>query len=159
MGCGSDLQKQINKLNSRIAELEQQLENQPKGTFYTLQEAFNNKLLLLDDIKSIAFYNNGGIYGNEEIMGVEYLPIPKSPSVLSESIKNTIIRDYENFINCQSTSHSSSATIYYLGSYNNCYAVKVNSCQDYNDVVTYVTIYGVLFIFPNTQQIVIYRNY
>ena len=50
----------------------------PSGTFYNLQEAYEGDMLTREELMSIAYYHNGGRQYNEEIMGEEYTPIPKS---------------------------------------------------------------------------------
>ena len=55
-----------------------------QGQFYTLQQAYENHWLTQEDLKSIAYYHNVGIAGNEEVMGENYQPQPKTPEILDK---------------------------------------------------------------------------
>ena len=64
-----------------------------KGTFYTLQEAYDNGWLNQEQLLSIAYYHQG-TEGNEELMGENYTPIPKTPDMLSEELELEIKQKY-----------------------------------------------------------------
>ncbi|MDE6075037.1 MAG: hypothetical protein K2G26_01215, partial [Clostridia bacterium] len=53
------------------------------GEFYTLQEAYDNGYLTLEDLLSIAYYHNGGITGNEELISLDFTPKQKNPECIS----------------------------------------------------------------------------
>ena len=56
------------------------------GTFYTLQEAYDNGYLTREDLMSIAYYHHNGREYNEKTMPEDYAPIPKEPPELGEEI-------------------------------------------------------------------------
>lgn len=62
------------------------------GKFYTLQEAYDEGFLSIDDLKNIAYHFNEG--SDDE----SFVPTPKTPEVLSEEIQNIIKRDYMEFL-------------------------------------------------------------
>ncbi|MCM1368668.1 MAG: hypothetical protein NC184_07680 [Roseburia sp.] len=66
------------------------------GTFYSVTQAYGNGDLTLEDVKSIAYYYNGGTKYNEEIMGEDYTPLPKNPEELSAETKKSIINTFYN---------------------------------------------------------------
>ena len=66
------------------------------GSFYSLEEAYENGWLTRDDILSIAYYYNQGTEGNEELMGESYAPEPMVPETLDEERVNQIKRTYLN---------------------------------------------------------------
>ena len=67
-----------------------------EGTFYTMEEAYENGWLTQEDILSIAYYYNQGTDGNEELMGENYAPKPMVPETLDEERVNQIKRTYLN---------------------------------------------------------------
>ena len=69
------------------------------GKFYTLQEAFDQGFLTENDLKSIAYYNNGGRENNEDKIEEDFVPQPLNPKykkVLNRTIftitRNSIIK-------------------------------------------------------------------
>lgn len=135
-GTQSELQGKIDELQSRIEELEYRIERLEKqlngesleGSFYSLYDAYDNGWLTKEDLMSIAYYNNRGRWGNEEIMGKTYKPAPKTPEVLSEEtelkIKSTAARDFNKENNTEYTGDDFTITEYY-GTYGRCIAVMV----------------------------------
>ena len=96
-----------------------------KGTFYTLQEAYDNGWLNQEQLLSIAYYHQG-TEGNEELMGENYTPIPKTPDMLSEELELEIKQKYYEQESCEERSISMDKvkSIYY-GVYNDCVCVKL----------------------------------
>ena len=81
------LQEENKKLSDRLNILEAQ---KLQGRFYTLKEAYNGGLISKADLMSIAYYHNGGRQYNEEIMGEDFVPAPKTPEKLSPATENAI---------------------------------------------------------------------
>lgn len=94
-----------------------------KGSFYSLREAYDNGWLTQEDLKSLAYYYNGG--SNDE----SFVPKPKTPEFLSKEIENKIRKTYlsEKKIKKDfpfATIKRISITGYY-GIYNDCIIVGV----------------------------------
>ena len=130
-----------------------------KGDFYTLQEAYDQGLITLDDLKSIAYYQNGG--SEDE----SFVPIPKTPEVLSEktekAIKETRAYDARN----QSQLPHKDATPdkvnvkHYYGTYNNCVAVMITDMYAAYDASLWkITVEGVLFCYADGNRILIWKE-
>ncbi len=145
-GCnaGADLQKRVDALeesNSRLEEMVDELEREndllwdmmsemglKEGEFYTLQEAYDAGWLTQEDLKSIAYYHNGGREGNEEIMGEDYQPQLKTPEVIDKMTELSIKQTYCDNLRKQDNAKPSGVTIErYYGAYNGCYAVVLDS--------------------------------
>ncbi len=145
-GCnaGADLQKRVDALeesNSLLEERVDELEREndllwdmmsemglKDGEFYTLQEAYDAGWLTQEDLKSIAYYHNGGTEGNEEIMGEDYQPQPKTPEVIDKMTELSIKQAYINCYKLGGYGKPSGVTVKnYFGSYNGCYAVVTES--------------------------------
>ena len=85
-----ELQNALNEMSDSLSEkqekidgLERELAQKLPGTILTLQDASDKGLLTKEDLMSIA-YRYDGRKGNEEIMGEDYEPLPKTPVVLDE---------------------------------------------------------------------------
>ncbi len=146
-GCnseGSALKKRLDALeesNSLLEERVDELEREndllwdmmsemglKEGEFYTLQQAYDNSWLTQEDLKSIAYYHNGGREGNEEIMGEDYQPQPKTPEVIDKMTELSIKQTYCDNLRKQDNAKPSGVTIErYYGAYNGCYAVVLSS--------------------------------
>ena len=97
------------------------------GEFYTLQEAYDNGWLTQEDLLSIAYHYNHGREDNEELMGEDYVPQPKTPETLSKqtekSIKQTELDKYNNGREPGSEYYGTLDQVYilgYYGTYNGC---------------------------------------
>ncbi len=145
-GCnaGANLQKRVDALeesNSLLEERVDELEREndllwdmmsemglKDGEFYTLQQAYDAGWLTQEDLKSIAYYHNGGREGNEEIMGEDYQPQPKTPEVIDKMTELSIKQTYCENLRKQDNAKPSGVTIErYYGAYNGCYAVVLSS--------------------------------
>lgn len=131
------------------------------GSFYTLQEAYNNGLITREDLMSIAYYHSGRTY-NEESMSATYNPAPKIPEVLSDEtelkIKTTAAEEYKDEHDIKSAIADGFTITKYYGTYNNCTAVMVEDV--YSGVVGIVwteSIAGVNFRY-NGRIIKIWRE-
>ena len=102
-------------------------EKESTGSFYTLQEAYDNGWLTQDDIMSIAYYHNGGRAYNEEIMSETYQPAPKMPEVLSEEtelkIKITVAEGYRQKYKEKDATPEEITIKEYYGTYGDCVAI------------------------------------
>ena len=146
---------------------------EPLGTFYTLQEAYDEGLLSVEDIKSIAYYRYDGnewIYAgidvNEEdyyeLQPTDYVPIPKIPETLDKktgkAIKETGAANKRLQTHLDGTSRYPRAkakdfTIMdYYGTYSDCVAIRLNdSFTDYPDVEREVVVAGVTFVYSGAS--------
>ena len=104
---------------------------QASGTFYSLEEAYEEGFLKRDDLMSIAYYHNGGREYNENIMVEEYTPQPKEPQELTEEIslkiRETAAYVYRNdkYINAPKAVADDFKIIEYCGTYNDCVAIMM----------------------------------
>lgn len=130
-----------------------------RGTFYTLQEAFDQGMLTQDDLRSIAYYQNGG--SEDE----DFEPKLKTPESLSEktekAIKETRAYDLRN----QDTKPIKEAKakditiLKYYGTYNNCIALMMNDIyHDYPTALREVTVEGVLFRYSDGNSLIIWKQ-
>lgn len=128
-----ELQTQNTQLTEKLKEMQTALDEQAQeieklklktaqGNAYTIEEAYDNGFLTIEDLKSIAYYHNDGIRYNEEIMDETYMPAPKIPKVLSEgiliNIKNAVVKNYNETYN-QDKSLKDFMISEYYGIYNN----------------------------------------
>lgn len=93
--------------------------NQDYGHFYDLREEFHLGNISYDDLLNIAYYNNDGIFYNEDSYN-NFNLIKKN--LLNSEIKNMIKSSYANTIE-----EYNSLTIYYYGTYNDYYAIRIDS--------------------------------
>ena len=142
--------------NSNQIKIWRETEKVLAGSFYTLQEAYDNGWLTQEDLMSIAYYNNGGRTDNEEIMSEDYQPAPKTPEVLSESVAKSIKKAWAKRYNGDNTNQATDITeemvniSEYYGTYKDCVAVIADrSDVYYADVYAPVPVEigGVTFIF------------
>jgi len=146
------------------------------GTFYSLQEAYDEGLLTYDDIRSIAYYHNGGIeylydgpysdFGPESIWvqsSPNYVPIPKNPEILSEAVERNLKEswayNYRSIYQKNATIEDFKILEYY-GIYNQrCYALMiVQSPGIFDASVWYVVVADVLFVYSNGNRITIWKE-
>jgi hypothetical protein len=86
----------------------------PKGTFYSLQEAYDDGLLTVENLQSIADYHNNGISYPEEL-----------DDFVSESVKMAwaeSLRTNETYPRPEANAEEIVITKYY-GTYNNCIVI------------------------------------
>ena len=131
---------------------------QKKGDFYTLQEAYDQGLLTMDDLKNIAYYQNG------ESPDENFVPAPKNPETLSTETENAIKESrayyYRNMeIGAIEYAKASGYRITkYYGTYSNMIAVLiVSDYQTYTDVERIYTIEGVTFYYGNNNPILVFK--
>ena len=126
--------------------------DEPQGTFYSLQTAYEQGLLTQEDIKNIAYYRYDGkewVYAgvdvNEEafyeLQPTDYAPIPKTPEVLSKETEKAIKESRAAFY--RTLTFPDGKKIYpkarargftvaqYYGTYNDCVAIRIT--ENYSD--------------------------
>ncbi len=149
--------------------VKQAIDNVIIRKFYSLQEAYEGGLIAFEDLINIAFYQNGGRAGNEEIMAIDFAPTPKIPTELSMTVKENIKEDKAYSLRNQirpngkplfpdATANDITIDRYY-GTYNNCVALMLsNSYVNYPDAVWNEKIAGVLFHYADGRSIVIWKQ-
>ncbi|MBD5584055.1 MAG: hypothetical protein HDQ88_03160 [Clostridia bacterium] len=174
VGCASQTDEcKIELLEQRISKLEKENEKLKEdvsqlgqlalqGEFYTLPEAYENGWLTKEDLMSIAYYHNGGTGGNEEVMGENYQPIPKTPQDLSDGVKLAIrvnyCNRYKNIPNTPSINNLADIGISeYCGQYNGSVAVVIGSPIAFT-AITNETVDGVTFYFTYVNRIIIWNT-
>ena len=94
-----------------------------------LFEAYGN-WIYEEDVKSIAYYANGGREGNEEILAEDFIPQAKKPKSLNALFKKRLRRDFY-----EQETKGKKNTVYklddvtildYYGVYNDCIVVLVD---------------------------------
>ena len=132
------------------------------GTFYTLQEAYDNGYLTREDLMSIAYYKNGGRRYNESIMPENYAPIPKDPEELSEStslrIRSTAAADWNAEYPDDDATAEDFWIDYYYGTYGNCVAVMMRDNLSGTTGVVWIGIVAdVSFSYNSGKEIRVWR--
>ena len=114
-----------------------------KGTFYSLQEAYDKELLTIEDLQSIASFPNS------------------DPEQLNTEVAINIKEAWAKTIRTRDINPILEATvddimiIGYFGTYNECVAVRLNdSFTDYPDVVREVIVAGVTFVYSGASIII-----
>ena len=177
VGCESssqnDLQSKIDELQSKIEELEEQirerderikeLEGEKMGAFYSLQDAYDNGWLTQEDLKSIAYYHNGGRVYNETIMNETYVPQPKTPEILSTEtelkIKRAAAKDYRDNYNITDAEAEGFTIVEYDGTFGECIAImKEDTYTGYWGSEEMPNIAGVIFYYNSSNHITIWRG-
>lgn len=127
-----------------------QEEVESMGTLYSLQAAYDEGLLTVDDLRSIAYYHNDNI---------------QYPEVLDEKIEQTIKKTYAEIIRTRSSNPHTEATtcdvsiIRYFGTYNDCVAVILfDSFTDYPSVMREKKIAGVTFVYSGANITIWNKN-
>ena len=167
-----EVQTQNTQLTEKLGEMQAMLDEQAKeienlklksassGKFYAVEEAYENGFLTLEDLKSIAYYNNGGRRYNEAIMSETYAPVPKIPEALSEGmqliIKSTAAKEFNKIFNTTYAEAKGFRITQYFGIYGDCVAViMLNDYSGIPGVIWTETIANVNF--NNIIEIQIWR--
>ena len=118
-------------------------EDETMGTFYSLQEAYDEGLLAVEDLQNIASYSNC------------------DPEELSEEVAATIREARAKALRTRDTNPKPEATadditiIGYFGTYNDCVAIRLNdSFTDYPDVVREIVVAGITFVYSGASIII-----
>lgn len=163
-----DLNEQIKNRDERIEDLQKELRDivsgeKELGPFYSLQEAYHYGLLTQEDLKSIAYYHNGGRTYNEGIMSEAYTPAPKAPEVLNAEteieIKSAAAEEYREKYNIKFAEADGFTITQYYGTYNDCIAVMTrDNYSGAADVVWFDSVAGVNIYYSNGKSIQIWRK-
>ena len=133
-----------------------------KGNFYTVTEAYENGYLTLEQVKSIAYYNNGGTIWNEDIMGEDYVPLPKDPEKPSEETDTALINSFynsERWVKYENYFTKEDIRYGYFGTYGNAIAVKIGvKGEAVSEVVWEEIIDGVTVYYRNEKRVLIWLN-
>lgn len=125
----------------------------PHGTFYSLQEASDNGLLTRDDLLSIAYYNQNGTWGNEEVMGESFEPQPKAPAELDSATERALCRCYweqnKTLFESEGITDKQMGVRAYLGTYNGYIVLIMGRGDVYEEAFRRYTIDGILFSISN----------
>lgn len=102
-----------------------------EGMFYSLQEAYDEGLLMADDLKDIAYYAFGTV-NDENSDDIEHMPKPKTPENLSEETERKIkenfaekLRNYGPYPMAETTAEGITIDNY-CGTYNGSIAVDIS---------------------------------
>lgn len=139
---------------------EPEIEDKP---FYTLTEAYNYGWLTQEDLKSIAYYHNGGRAHNEEIMSDTYEPMPKTPEVLNEETTLAINEAYYDMHASQSYDHTiisiEDVGFIYYGTYHDCVVIKIGyKGMAVSEAVREEKIGGVTVFYPELWFLSVWRQ-
>jgi hypothetical protein len=119
------------------------------GTFYTLQEAYDEGFLTQQDLQSIAYYQNGE-FDNPTVLSAE----------TEKAIKETradILRDLPNPV--KSAKAEDVSILKYYGKYECFAAIMITDAYtDYIRAERDVTVAGVLFHYSDGNDIVIWKS-
>lgn len=126
------------------------------GTLYTLTEAYENDYLSHDELLNIAYYYDGNHF-NEELIGEDFQPIPKTK--LSNSLYQSIILTYRNkkygAENEETLENIGFSDCDYFGKYGTKVAVMISD-DSVHDVYWQEEVDGVTFTYPNSNRILIW---
>ncbi len=122
------------------------------GAFYSLQKAYDDGLLTIDDLRSVAYYQSGG--DNKS----DIVPITKSPENLSDEKEQAIMETYMVVLRAQTHNDGTPMFPYakiaditvlgYYGTYNGAIAIKISdSYSGYPAVVKELEVAGVIFTY------------
>lgn len=122
------------------------------GTFYSLQKAYDDGLLTLDDLRSIAHYQSGG---KDES---DIVPILKNPENLDDEIEQAIKETYMVVLRAQThldgtpmfpyAKISDITVLGYYGTYNGAIAIKISdNYSNYPNVVKELEVGGIVFTY------------
>lgn len=147
----NEMSDTLSEMDEKIDGLERELAQKLPGTVFTLQEAFDGGLITKEDLMSIAYHYDGR-NGNEEIMGEDYTPLPKTLLVLDEITELKIkcamaekLRDNSGYIEDVEGFHIEG----YYGTYNGCVAfIGYDDYMSIGAAETSETVEGVNFTYP-----------
>ena len=154
----TDMQAQLDALNAKIEQQAQEINglkvdkemmdqyyevNASFGVFCNLETAYEYGVLTKDDLMSIAYYQLGGRYKNEDIMPEDYVPQPKTPETIDIVTQREM---FETYIDMYSLSCKASQlkVDQYHGAYHGVYVVRIDgpwggTCEVYHEKIGGVT--------------------
>ena len=99
-----------------------------QGEFYTLEQAYDAKLVSKEDLLSIAYYYQGRKW-NEEIIAENFSPKVKEPDVLDEktidAIKETVVAILCEEVETMDFKKGYVNYLAYYGTYNDAVAIRI----------------------------------
>ncbi len=135
-----------------VESIIQKIKNEFKngiGAFYSLENAYNQGLITIEDLQTIAYYQNHGIMHSGTLN-----------TELEEAIKETRAKNLRNRSKnpIRDAKAKDVSILKYYGNYNNCLAVMISDIyHDYTNAIETITIAGVEFIYGNGNKIIIWR--
>jgi len=104
---------------------EESVKTEKTGEFYSLQEAYDNGYLTMDDLKNIAYYYNG-VNNYEDFTPYEIGELDEETAL---TLKQDYCMDYKEFAGADnvSTDNFSIEIDRYYGTYNDCVVASVNT--------------------------------
>lgn len=131
-------------------------ERQAIGRFYTLQEAYDQGFITENDLKSIAYYNNGGRENNEDKIEEDFVSQPLNPKTIPADIQKNIKSDYIYYNDkLENTEKDSSVRINnYYGSYNDTYVLTLRGPFGYAAVIKDFSVSGYKFYYTQEEFMV-----
>ena len=125
------------------------------GTFYSMEELYENKTLTHEDIKNIAYYNNDGIYYDENYDEVdedwgEITPLAEVSEATFEVIKEDFfaIESQDPYYEEDPLTFDQIDISVYCGVYHDYVAVRFFNTKALAAVVGYSTLDGIIFCWP-----------
>ena len=131
------------------------------GTFYSLQEAYDEGLFTVQDLMSIAYYHDslGGVDGT-------FIPTPKNPEVLNAETSNEICQAFFKMYiepnNDESNNYSTIVTIdeveilVYYGTYNDAVVFRMKANYVTPGAIREVIVGGITFTYNSGNDIFIW---
>jgi len=147
-------------VDSAVEKAEQAIDDVPQkeeevGTFYSLQEAYDEGLLTIQNLMSIAYY-----HGSLDSVDGTFVPTTKNPEVLSAE---TVLTIKQSWISELGQSHVEATIddviiLKYYGTYGGCIALIItdNYSEDGGDG-DYIIIAEVLFTYSSLNRILIWK--
>ncbi len=135
-----------------------------RGEFISLQKAYDTGIITKEDLKSIAYYQNGD---NRGIDNENFVPNKKTPETLSAETEKAIkeTRAYnlrKNSLSGISTKMAKADDVEifkYYGTYNNYVAVMLfDAFTDYDQALWEIEIDGVVFYYKNGNRIFLWKE-
>lgn len=136
---------------------------EPKGEFYTLQQGYNNGLITIEELQTIAYYNSNG---NDCSF---ITPIPKDPESLDEETMQKIKNDALIILLAQkgkdgkqkypNATINDISVIGYYGTYNGVIVAKIaDGFNGWADMVETTIIAGVEFTYSGVLPVLWKEN-
>ena len=133
-------------------------EDESVGEFYSLQEAYDNKLLTVQDLMSIAYYHGslGGVSG-------DFIPTPKESEILDAELSNKIrnvffelyvephVDEYDIV-----TINDVEVSVYY-GTYNSAVAVMMKDNFGSAGAIREIIVADITFTYNSGNDIIIWK--
>ncbi len=101
----------------------------PTGTFYSLEQAYNDKLISYEDLLNIAYNSNNYKYNEELFEGFT----PTEKGELDKSVERTIKKALSK--RSKNREKPDTFIIYYYGCYNDYYVIKYSNVDIENPAV------------------------